>query len=149
MLHKCNVWQTQRAMKSMFCTQPAPFPQVGRAPRCRCRRLSAPDKLANCFNMCLQLRKLRHKTVKSLVPFPWGLSSKARHPKFHCQFQLGVTLHNPWLHGCCHTLPAKPWGPSPGISWEQRRRMFWMGSGDGAAHHSLGKCPQSWCTATV
>lgn len=148
MLHKCNVWQTQRAMKAMalFCTEPAPFPQAGRAPHCHCWRLSAPNKLANCFNTRLQLRKLRHRTVKCL--FLWGLSSKARHPKFYCQFQLGVTLHNPWLHGCCHTLSPKPWGHSPGISWGQRRRMLWMGSGDAAAHQSLGKGPQRCCMAT-
>lgn len=47
-----------------------------------------------------------------------------------------------------YSLSAKPWGHSPGISWEQRRRRFWMGSGDAAAYQSLGKGPWSWCTAT-
>lgn len=29
-----------------------------------------PGKLGYCFNTCLQLRKLRHRAVKCLVPVP-------------------------------------------------------------------------------
>lgn len=115
MLHKCNVWQTQCAMKALLCTQPAPFPQVGRAPRCRCRRLSAPNKLANCFNTCLQLRKLRHKTVKSLVLFPLETQQQSQASQIPLPVPVRGTLHNPWLHGCCsiHVTVRKTLGSQP------------------------------------